>query len=78
MLTVTVWIPFSLSFAMSDADTPATIKDAQSIPNLGRLTVGLDAINFDNYKHVLGIVNVGQSISRWLACLFADINIASD
>lgn len=59
MLTVTVWMPFNFSFAMSDADMPVEMRDAQPKVKVERLTVSLDAINVDDYKHVLGNVKIG-------------------
>lgn len=59
LLTVTVWMPFSLSFAMSDADTPAAMRDGQPIPKVEELTMSLNAINVNDYKHGLGNVSIG-------------------
>jgi hypothetical protein len=59
LLTVTVWMPFSLSFAMSDADTPTAMRDVQTIPNVKQLTMSLNAINVNDYKPALGNVSIG-------------------
>jgi hypothetical protein len=52
-------MPFSLSFAMSDADTPAAMRDGQPIPKVEQLTMSLNAINVNDYKHGLGNVSIG-------------------
>lgn len=44
---------------MSDADTPATMRDVRPITKVAQHTMGLDAVNVDDYKHILGNVNVG-------------------
>lgn len=59
LLTVTVCMPFSLSFAMSDADTPAAMRDAQPIPKVEERTMSLNGINVNDYKHALGNVSIG-------------------
>lgn len=43
---------------MSDADTPAAMRGAQPKAKVKKLTVSLNAINVDDYKHVLGDVNI--------------------
>jgi hypothetical protein len=52
-------MPFSLSFAMSDADTPTAMRDVQTIPNVKQLTMSLNAINVNDYKPALGNVSIG-------------------
>lgn len=43
---------------MSDADTPTAMRDVQTIPKVKQLTMSLNAINVNDYKHALGNVSI--------------------